>query len=69
MPASVGTHSHRSTTKTSHKPFKSKKATKGALKEISKGRNKVHDFFGAYLTIFQARLKMDPLQENLLISR
>jgi pre-rRNA-processing protein TSR1 len=30
-------HSHRSTTKASHKPFKSKKTSKGALKEISKG--------------------------------
>jgi pre-rRNA-processing protein TSR1 len=37
MPSSVSSHSHRSTTKTSHKPFKSRKATKGALKEISKG--------------------------------
>jgi hypothetical protein len=36
MPSTVQ-HSHRSTTKASHKPFKSKKASKGALKEISKG--------------------------------
>src|SRR4051794_39039545 len=37
MPSSVASHSHRSTTKASHKPFKSRKATKGALKEIQKG--------------------------------
>lgn len=37
MPASVESHSHKSTTKVSHKPFKSRKATKGALKEIAKG--------------------------------
>ncbi|RDW82317.1 putative TSR1 [Coleophoma cylindrospora] len=38
MPSSVTSHSHRSTTKASHKPFKSRKATKGALKEASKGK-------------------------------
>ncbi|KAE9375767.1 putative ribosome biogenesis protein tsr1 like protein [Stipitochalara longipes BDJ] len=38
MPSSVSSHSHRSTTKVSHKPFKSRKTTKGALKEISKGK-------------------------------
>ncbi|PSS07162.1 hypothetical protein M430DRAFT_23311 [Amorphotheca resinae ATCC 22711] len=38
MPSSVASHSHRSTTKVSHKPFKSRKATKGALKELSKGK-------------------------------
>jgi len=37
MPSSVSSHSHRSTTKASHKPFKSRKATKGAIKEIKKG--------------------------------
>lgn len=37
MPSSVTSHSHRSTTKTSHKGFKSRKATKGALKELTKG--------------------------------
>ncbi|KAJ8067343.1 hypothetical protein OCU04_004696 [Sclerotinia nivalis] len=31
-------HSHRSTTKTTHKAFKSRKASKGALKELSKGK-------------------------------
>ncbi|KHJ32223.1 putative pre-rrna processing protein tsr1 [Erysiphe necator] len=31
-------HSHRSTTKVTHKPFKSRKATKGFLKEIQKGK-------------------------------
>ncbi|RKF74672.1 Ribosome biogenesis protein tsr1 [Golovinomyces cichoracearum] len=31
-------HSHRSTTKVTHKPFKSRKATKGSLKEIQKGK-------------------------------
>lgn len=37
MPVSVESHSHRSTTKIVHKPFKSRKATKGSLKELSKG--------------------------------
>jgi pre-rRNA-processing protein TSR1 len=46
MPSSVTSHSHRSTTKASHKPFKSKKATKGALKELSKGINLVL-FYGS----------------------
>lgn len=36
MPAPVA-HSHRNTTKVTHKPFKARKATKGALKEILKG--------------------------------
>ncbi|KAM0321730.1 hypothetical protein ACHAQA_009969 [Verticillium albo-atrum] len=31
-------HSHRSTTKVSHKPFKSKHATKGALRNAAKGK-------------------------------
>ncbi|KAA6414984.1 MAG: AARP2CN domain-containing [Lasallia pustulata] len=31
-------HHHRSTTKASHKPFKSKHSTKGFLKEMSKGK-------------------------------
>lgn len=30
-------HHHRSTTKASHKPFKSRHSTKGLLKERSKG--------------------------------
>ncbi len=30
-------HHHRSTTKTSQKPFKSKYSTKSALKELAKG--------------------------------
>jgi len=38
MPAPIITHSHRSTTKVAHKPFKARKATKGALKELSKGK-------------------------------
>ncbi|KAH8589697.1 putative ribosome biogenesis protein tsr1 like protein [Bisporella sp. PMI_857] len=38
MPSSITSHSHRSTTKSSHKPFKSRKATKGALKELTKGK-------------------------------
>lgn len=32
-----GHHHHRSTTKTPHKPFKSKHATKGSLKAKAKG--------------------------------
>lgn len=30
-------HHHRSTTKVYHKPFKSKHATKGAIKDLAKG--------------------------------
>ncbi|KAK7978354.1 pre-rRNA processing protein Tsr1 [Apiospora saccharicola] len=37
MPAAMA-HSHRPTTKISHKGFKSKKATKGALREQAKGK-------------------------------
>ena len=33
----VSGHSHRPTTKTSHKAFKSRKATKGALRAEAKG--------------------------------
>ena len=36
-PMSDQQHHHRSTTKVSHKPFKSKHATKGATKDASKG--------------------------------
>jgi len=32
-----GGHSHRPTTKSSNKPFKSRKATKGSLREAAKG--------------------------------
>ncbi|KAI0124954.1 hypothetical protein BJ170DRAFT_635827 [Xylariales sp. AK1849] len=38
MPSAIVAHSHRPTTKVSHKGFKSKKATKGALRELSKGK-------------------------------
>ncbi|KAI9774184.1 MAG: hypothetical protein M1839_001886 [Geoglossum umbratile] len=38
MAAVAGIHHHRSTTKASNKPFKSRKATKGSLKELAKGR-------------------------------
>ncbi|KAK3997165.1 hypothetical protein QBC44DRAFT_108732 [Cladorrhinum sp. PSN332] len=39
MPAAVATgHSHRPTTKASNKPFKSRKATKGAMRDAAKGR-------------------------------
>jgi len=37
MAPSAQSHSHRSTTKGTQKGFKSRKATKGALKEIAKG--------------------------------
>lgn len=36
MPSAVG-HSHRPTTNVSHKGYKSKKATKGQLREQAKG--------------------------------
>jgi hypothetical protein len=35
-------HHHRSTTKTSHKPFKGRHASKGALKEQNKGTAKLN---------------------------
>ncbi|KAK3943539.1 hypothetical protein QBC46DRAFT_456839 [Diplogelasinospora grovesii] len=39
MPGLVaGGHSHRPTTKSSHKPFKSRKATKGSLRDAAKGK-------------------------------
>uniref|UniRef100_A0A093XNN4 Ribosome biogenesis protein tsr1 like n=1 Tax=Talaromyces marneffei PM1 TaxID=1077442 RepID=A0A093XNN4_TALMA len=37
-PITSSVHHHRSTTKTSHKPFKSKHATKSALKERTRGK-------------------------------
>lgn len=38
MPGLVASgHSHRPTTKVSHKAFKSRKATKGALRDAAKG--------------------------------
>lgn len=37
MPSAVVSHSHRATTKVANKAFKSKKSTKGALRELSKG--------------------------------
>lgn len=38
MPGVVSSgHSHRPTTKVSHKPFKSRKATKGQLRNAAKG--------------------------------
>lgn len=38
MPGALVAHSHRPTTKVAHKAFKSKKATKGQLREESKGK-------------------------------
>ncbi|KAK7752359.1 ribosome biogenesis protein tsr1 [Diatrype stigma] len=38
MPSAVATHSHRPTTKVTQKSFKSRKATKGALREEAKGK-------------------------------
>lgn len=37
MPAAVTGHSHRATTKVSNKSFKSRKASKGALRDQAKG--------------------------------
>lgn len=61
MPTSVESHSHRNTTKTSHKPFKARKATKGALKEISKGENtsKRAEIIFSSLIVVKAKLKME----------
>ncbi|KAK3954665.1 hypothetical protein QBC32DRAFT_335513 [Pseudoneurospora amorphoporcata] len=38
MPGAVGGHSHRPTTKTNNKPFKSRHATKGSLRNAAKGK-------------------------------
>ncbi|KAI1139552.1 DUF663-domain-containing protein [Hypoxylon sp. FL0543] len=38
MPSAVAVHSHRPTTKVLPRPFKSKKATKGALRDQAKGK-------------------------------
>ncbi|KAG9243902.1 putative ribosome biogenesis protein tsr1 like protein [Calycina marina] len=38
MPSSVTSHSHRSTTKSTQKAFKSRKSSKGVLKELTKGK-------------------------------
>jgi pre-rRNA-processing protein TSR1 len=37
-------HHHRSTTKVSQKPFKTKHASKSALKEKAKGKDDMKDF-------------------------
>lgn len=37
MPVAVANHSHRPTTKVSHKPFKSKAASKHELRDRAKG--------------------------------
>jgi pre-rRNA-processing protein TSR1 len=50
MPASVEHHSHRSTTKVAHKPFKARKTTKGALKELSKGKTSRIEYDGLQLS-------------------
>ncbi|ERF74677.1 hypothetical protein EPUS_00807 [Endocarpon pusillum Z07020] len=41
-PISTMSHHHRSTTKQSHKPFKPRFASKGALKDIAKGKIESH---------------------------
>lgn len=38
MPAALTSHSHRATTKVSNKAFKSRKATKGAMRDQLKGK-------------------------------
>ena len=43
----AGEHHHRSTTKATHKPFKSKHMTKGAIKDKNKGL-----FFAFLSTLF-----------------
>lgn len=38
MPAAVASHSHRPTTKVSHKPFKTRAASKHELRDRAKGK-------------------------------
>jgi hypothetical protein len=40
-PIYTSSHHHRSTTKQSHKPFKPRFTSKGALKDIAKGRHRL----------------------------
>lgn len=44
-PIAVQSHHHRSTTKQNKKGFKARHATKGALKELSKGIFTAHILF------------------------
>lgn len=47
MPGAVATgHSHRPTTKVSHKAFKSRKATKGAIRDAAKGESRRRGTYG-----------------------
>ena len=43
MPGAVGGHSHRATTKVSHKAFKSRKSTKGQMRDAAKGMTHAED--------------------------
>ncbi|KAI4100450.1 MAG: hypothetical protein L6R37_005485 [Teloschistes peruensis] len=43
MPSATEAHHHRSSTKIAHKPFKSRHATKGFIKELSKGKIDRHE--------------------------
>jgi hypothetical protein len=54
-PVPVSSHHHRSTTKQSKKGFKARHATKGSLKEISKGASTSPPPYGQSLTRVQAR--------------
>ncbi|KAL8626745.1 hypothetical protein Q9189_007563 [Teloschistes chrysophthalmus] len=43
MPSATEAHHHRSSTKIAHKPFKSRHATKGFIKELTKGKIERHE--------------------------
>ncbi|KAF7558486.1 hypothetical protein G7046_g5657 [Stylonectria norvegica] len=53
MPAAVANHSHRPTTKVTHKPFKSKAASKHELRDRAKVKGRVPDERGNRKTIAQ----------------
>lgn len=55
MPSAVASHSHRATTKVNNKSFKSRKATKGSLRDQAKG-------------MWDMRLALRPLPNRLLTS-
>lgn len=44
-PTMTSVHHHRSTTKQEHKPYKSRHASKSALKDAAKGRMVTHRYW------------------------
>lgn len=53
MPSAEANHSHRATTKGTSKPFKSKKASKGALRDQAKGRFRLSYTYSLLFAVLQ----------------